>query len=72
MTVRGTYPPLGYPLRLGDLQRSAMRILNVAMQSSPFAQLAQLKGVPGVQVSSYSAQFRKLPDYLDTHKSRMR
>ncbi len=72
VTVRGTYPPLGYPLRLGDLQRSAMRILNVALQSAPFAQLAQLKGVTGVQVGSYSTQFGKLPNYLDSSKSRVR
>lgn len=45
------------PSCLGDLQRSAMRVLNAAMQTTQFQQLAELQGVAGVEVGSYSSQF---------------
>lgn len=41
VVVKGNYTATSYPMRLGDLQRSAMRILNVVSQSAPFAQLAK-------------------------------
>jgi hypothetical protein len=53
IAFRGSYPTAGYPLRLGDLQRSVARILTIAMQSAPFAELAHLQGVPGVKVGPY-------------------
>jgi beta-glucosidase len=59
VTVRGDYPST-YAMRLGDLQRSAMRILNIAVQAAQFQQLAALKGVHGVTVKPYTAQFRDL------------
>jgi hypothetical protein len=68
ITFRGRYPTLGYPLRLGDLQRSVARILTIAMKSAPFAELAHLHGVPGVEVGPYSTQFDDLASYLDTSK----
>ena len=64
VTLKGDYPALGYPIRLGDLQRSVMNILNVAMQSAPFGQLAALQGVQGVSIEPYSAQFADLTTYL--------
>ncbi|MCL1872337.1 MAG: fibronectin type III-like domain-contianing protein, partial [Promicromonosporaceae bacterium] len=51
-------------MRLGDLQRNAARILNVVMQSAPFGELAQLQGVHGVQIRSYTGQFHNLPTYV--------
>ena len=43
VTLTGNYPA-SYDMRLGDLQRSAMRILTAAMHSEPFAQLATSTG----------------------------
>lgn len=34
-----------------------MRVLNAAMQTTQFQQLAELQGVAGVEVGSYSSQF---------------
>ena len=48
--VRGDYATM----RLGDLQRSVSRILNVASQSAPFAQLAEQQGVRGIRVGPWS------------------
>lgn len=69
LTVKGDYPTGGHPLRLGDLQRSAHRILNVAMQSESFAHLAQQQGVKGVRVNPYSTQF-PLTSYLEVKTGR--
>ncbi|MDR1768595.1 MAG: glycoside hydrolase family 3 C-terminal domain-containing protein [Propionibacteriaceae bacterium] len=44
-------------MRLGDLQRSAMRILKTVSQSAAFAQLASLQGVSGITVGSYSQTY---------------
>jgi hypothetical protein len=55
--------------RLGDLQRSAMRILNIAMQSEPFQQLAAQQGVTGIQVGPYTSQFSGLTQYVTVDKS---
>ncbi|CAL9363181.1 hypothetical protein SUDANB150_00699 [Streptomyces sp. enrichment culture] len=54
VTVRGDYH---VTMRLGDLQRSAMRILNTAMRSRPFAQLARAQGVRGIEVGPYTDRF---------------
>jgi beta-glucosidase len=66
VTLRGTYPTAGYNLRLGDLQRSASRVLNVAMQTAGFEQLAGQKGIAGISVGSYTGQFDNLANYLTT------
>jgi beta-glucosidase-like glycosyl hydrolase len=63
VTIKGNYTATSYPMRLGDLQRSVSRILNVVMQSAPFQQLAANQGVSGVSVKSYDAQF-DLPTIL--------
>jgi beta-glucosidase-like glycosyl hydrolase len=55
-------------MRLGDLQRSAMRILNIAMQSLPFQQLASLQGVPGIDVGAYTSQFLNLSSFVTVDK----
>jgi beta-glucosidase len=65
VTVKGNYAPVK-PLRLGDLQRSAMQVLDVVMQSTPFQQLAQQQGVRGITVAPYSRQFLHLTDWVTT------
>ena len=55
VTLKGTYPAQ-FTMRLGDLQRSVSRILNVATQSAPFAALAKAQGVRGIQVGPYTGQ----------------
>ncbi|WGL52349.1 glycoside hydrolase family 3 N-terminal domain-containing protein [Nocardioides sp. BP30] len=65
VTIKGNYTATSYPMRLGDLQRSVSRILNVVMQSAPFQQLATNQGVKGVSVKSYDAQF-DLPSILSS------
>lgn len=64
VTLKGNYPVTGYTMRLGDLQRSATRILNIAMQTAQFKQLAGIQGVTGITVGSYTAQFDDLANYL--------
>jgi beta-glucosidase len=64
VTIRGNYPAAGFNLRLGDLQRSATRIIDIAMQTTGFAQLASQKGVSGIAVGSYTGQFDNLSTYL--------
>jgi beta-glucosidase len=44
-------------LRLGDLQRDAMRVLSTLTHTAPFAQLAASQGVSGITVSPYTALF---------------
>ncbi|MDH2413112.1 glycoside hydrolase family 3 N-terminal domain-containing protein [Nocardioides sp. CER19] len=63
VVIKGGYTATGYPMRLGDLQRSARRVLTIAMQSAPFAQLAQNQG-RHVSVRSYDDQF-DLPVLVD-------
>ena len=65
-------PPSSYVMRLGDLQRSAMRILNVAMQSAPFDELASLQGVHGINVGSYTGQFRHLDQPVTVSRGKVR
>lgn len=71
VTIKGNYPAAGYNMRLGDLQRSAMRILNVAMQTNQFKQLAGLQGVSGIKVGSYTGQFDNLTNYLTASKGKV-
>jgi beta-glucosidase-like glycosyl hydrolase len=71
VVLRGAYPA-SYDMRLGDLQRSAMRILTVAMQSLPFQQLAAIQGVSAVRVGAYTNQFHHLPQFVTVQKSRIR
>ncbi len=70
VVMTGNYPT-SYDMRLGDLQRSAMRILNVAMQSAPFDQLASLQGVNGITVGSYTSQFHNLQPVVTTTKGKV-
>lgn len=58
-------------MRLGDLQRSAMRVLDVASQSAPFAQLAEIQGVSGITVSPYTSQFTNLEPAVTVVKERV-
>ena len=51
VTMSGDYSTM----RLGDLQRSAMRVLNIVMQSEPFGQLATEQGVHGINVGPVRA-----------------
>jgi len=71
VVLSGTYPA-SYAMRLGDLQRSATRILTIAMQSLPFQQLASIQGVPAIKVGPYTNQFHHLPPFVTVHKSRVR
>jgi beta-glucosidase-like glycosyl hydrolase len=71
VVLRGTYPA-SYDMRLGDLQRSAMRILDIAMQTLPFQQLAAIQGVPAIHVRAYTSQFHHLPQFVTVEKSRIR
>lgn len=64
VTLRGDHPT-EHLLRLGDLQRSAMKVITVAMRSSGFAELAAAEGVDGVEVGAYTDRFHDLPSYLD-------
>jgi beta-glucosidase len=68
VTIKGAYPA-SYDMLLGDLQRSAMRILNIAMQSESFQQLAAQQGVPGIQAGPYTSQFSDLTQYVTVDKS---
>ncbi|WP_328884998.1 fibronectin type III-like domain-contianing protein [Streptomyces sp. NBC_00316] len=63
------YPVQGYNLRLGDLQRSAIRVLTTAAQSSSFEELAGPQGVHGITVKPYTAQFKDLEPAVTTDKS---
>ena len=64
VTFKGNYPST-FTLRLGDLQRSAMRILNIAMQTAQFKQLATQQGVSKIKVGAYTAQFHSLTSWVD-------
>ena len=59
VTFRGDYAST-FALRLGDLQRSATRVLTIAMQTAQFQALAAQQHVRGVRVGSYTGQFRDL------------
>ena len=68
VTLKGNYPA-SYDMRLGDLQRSAMRILNIAMQTTPFQALAAQQGVTGIQAKPYTSQFSNLTQFVTVDKS---
>ncbi|MFI5909948.1 glycoside hydrolase family 3 protein [Dactylosporangium sp. NPDC051541] len=70
VVLKGNYPA-SYDLRLGDLQRSAMRILHLAMQSLPFQQLAALQHVRGIAVGPYTGQFHHLPAFVTVGRDRV-
>lgn len=57
VTLTGNYPAAGYPMRVGDLQRSAIRILTTASRTESFQQLAQEQGVKGIKVGPYGNLF---------------
>ncbi len=69
ITLKGSYH---VDMRLGDLQRSARRILTIAMQSEPFQQLAAQQGVTGVRVRPYTRQFGSLPQFVTVVRSRVK
>jgi beta-glucosidase-like glycosyl hydrolase len=71
VVMKGNYPA-NYLLRLGDLQRSAMRVLNIAMQSAPFGELASIQGEPGISVHPYSQQFNNLDPVVWVSKDKVR
>jgi len=58
-------------MRLGDLQRSAINILNVVKQTQQFQQLATLKSVSGISVGSYTGQFSDLKSFVSVTKARV-
>ena len=60
VTVRGNYSTTGYNLRLGDLQRSVSTILDVAIHTAGFEELATNKGVSGIDVGPYSEGYTDL------------
>ena len=68
--MTGSYPDLD-DMRLGDLQRSASRILNIAMQSAPFARARPIQGVHGIKVGSYTGQFRHLDQPVTVAKGKV-
>lgn len=69
LTLKGAYH---VDMRLGDLQRSAMRILTTAMQSEPFEQLAARQGVSGIHVGPYTSQFSDLPQFVTVDRTPIR
>jgi hypothetical protein len=64
VTLTGYYNSGGMTLRLGDLQRSAMRVLNTVSKSAGFQELADLQGVSGIDVKPYTSLFDNLADYV--------
>jgi hypothetical protein len=70
VVIKGNYAA-AQNMRLGDLQRSAMRVLNTAMQSPQFGQLAAEQGVTGITVSPYEDQFTNLAQYVGAVKGKV-
>lgn len=62
VTIKGDY---AVTMRLGDLQRSAVNILNIVMQSAPFQELASIQAVSGIAAHPYTAQFTDREHVLD-------
>jgi beta-glucosidase len=69
VTLTGSYH---IDMRLGDLQRSATRILTVAMQSEPFQQLAAMHGQRGITVAPYTNQFADLEQFVTVDRSEVK
>ncbi|MDR1791768.1 MAG: glycoside hydrolase family 3 C-terminal domain-containing protein [Propionibacteriaceae bacterium] len=61
--IKGNYNTAGMTMRLGDLQRSAMHILGVDKNAASFQELADIKGVTGINIQPYSEQFQ-LTEYV--------
>jgi beta-glucosidase len=61
VTIKGDFRA---SMRLGDLQRSAMRILDYITQTNQFAELAEFMGVSGIVIEPYSDQFTNLVSYI--------
>lgn len=59
---------LSTDLRLGDLQRNAGRVLNLAMQTAEFGMLAAKLKVDGIEVKGFTAEFPEL-SYLESSLS---
>jgi beta-glucosidase len=66
VTLTGFYNAGGMTLRLGDLQRSAMRVLNIVTKSAGFQELADAQGVSGIDVRPYTSLVDNLADYVKT------
>ncbi len=64
VTMKVNIPERATDMRLGDLQRSTAAVLDIVMQSRPFEELAEIKGVEGITVAPYADQFPDRPDYL--------
>ena len=64
VTYHGNYAN-NNTIYLGDLQKSAMRVLNIIMQSTQFAKLNADKGVKAV---SYTENYDDLKDYITLSK----
>ncbi|MBO1330461.1 glycoside hydrolase family 3 protein [Streptomyces sp. VRA16 Mangrove soil] len=72
VSLAGSYPAdTSYTMRLGDLQRSAIRILTTASKSSSFQQLATKQKVKGISVGSYTEQFKNLDPVVQSSKNRV-
>jgi beta-glucosidase len=71
VNVRGSYSTAGYAMRLGDLQRSAMRILDLASKTAVFEQLASLQGVAGISAQPYTATFDDLTEFVSSSTGRV-
>ncbi|MEV8036882.1 glycoside hydrolase family 3 N-terminal domain-containing protein [Streptomyces sp. NPDC086182] len=72
VTLTGNYPAAGaYTMRLGDLQRSAIRILTTASRTTSFQQLARSRNVGGISVGSYTRQFKYLDPMVTSTRSRV-
>ncbi len=60
-------------IRLGDLQRNAMQVLETLTHAQQFAELAGLQGVPGIEVGPHGALFQdQLVSYVTAERSRVR
>ncbi len=72
VTLTGNYPAVGYPMRLGDLQRSAIRVLTTASRTESFQQLAQEQGVKGIKVGPYGKLFTNLDPTVTSSRGEVR
>lgn len=71
VVVKGNYPAAGWNMRLGDLQRSAIRVLTTVRQSAQFAQLASIQNVSGIKAVPYTKQFTDLRSYVAVTKGKV-
>jgi len=56
-------------IRLGDLQRSASRVLETLTRTLQFAELAERQNVPGITLEPYTQQFAdQLVTYITTRR----